>query len=439
MNYIIKSNRKNSIITALIVISMILLLITIFINNNISRLVIYVCGYLTTFLALLIFVDFKLISTPVLFSVYHMAFIGLCPMFRAIRTGEFVNEQYVLILFSYILFAIAYIFFYIKIVNKNSKEEDIISNKKDIKNELINDKTMLILIFGMLIVSTISSCIYLFINKYILFSGSLNDGRITAMQGNGILVYLSYLGIIATCMLFDFVLDKKIKLKPFIIIFLFIFALQLIFGFRSRLITFVIILILMYNKKRGISWIKIITTGVIVIIALGVLGTLRDKASGNEESKFIEEVCIILDNGSTNIQYILNAVPDKIPYQYGYTFLINIIMLKPGPDLDFTLWLKEQLRMQYSGGGLTPTLVGEFYINFGIIGIYIGFIFLGIIAAWLEKKYNTNKNAFYISFLLATFLGSVRGGIANIEINLILFSTVYFICKFIAKKIKIKI
>ena len=42
--------------------------------------------------------------------------------------------------------------------------------------------------------------------------------------------------------------------------------------------------------------------------------------------------------------------------------------MRPGPDLDFTLWLKDKVNIQFSGGGLTPTIIGEAYINFGFGG-----------------------------------------------------------------------
>ena len=113
-------------------------------------------------------------------------------------------------------------------------------------------------------------------------------------------------------------------------------------------------------------------------------------------------------------------------------------MLLPGPDKDFTLWLKDVLKLHFDGGGVTPTILGEFYINFGYFGIILGFIIIGIIVNVLEKNYLHKKNIYYPVFLIWCLLSSVRGGFTNTEINFILYSIVYFILIFIFKQINQK-
>ena len=236
-----------------------------------------------------------------------------------------------------------------------------------------------------------------------------------------------WLGIIGVAMLFEKVLEKKFDKKIFFILLVIVALLSLITGYRSRIISLFIILILMYNKWKKIKINKLIFLG-IAIIGLGtVLGLARSSLSDtNSYYGIFETIGIHIDGGSENIDIIFRNFPNKIPYQYGYTYLINIIMLKPGPDLDFTLWLKEKVNMTFDGGGLTPTLLGEFYINWGNIGVFLGFCLMGIIIAYIDKYYKESEKIYFASFLVWILLSSVRGGFANVEINLILFGVVYY-------------
>ena len=126
-----------------------------------------------------------------------------------------------------------------------------------------------------------------------------------------------------------------------------------------------------------------------------------------------------------NLNYVFSTFPKKVEFQHGYTYLINILMLKPGPDLDFTLWLKEQIGITFNGGGVTPTILGEFYMNFGNLSMYIGMFFLGILGEKLDNYFNCNNKNFISSFYVWQFAHCASGGIANVMIIVILFTIVY--------------
>lgn len=186
-------------------------------------------------------------------------------------------------------------------------------------------------------------------------------------------------------------------------------------------------MIFIYNKYHKINLKKIIALGMSLVVLVGILGVIRNVLSGNDNTSILKTIFTLFGNGSINIHYILEHFPEKTNFQFGYTFLINFIMLLPGPNIDFTIWLKNILGETFEGGGLTPTLLGEFYINFGYIGIVLGFILLGFLVNWLEQKYQKGKNAYYVAFLVWCLLSSVRGGFSNTEINFILFSCVYVV------------
>lgn len=113
-------------------------------------------------------------------------------------------------------------------------------------------------------------------------------------------------------------------------------------------------------------------------------------------------------------------------YTDGYTYLINLIMLLPGPDPDFTLWLKEQIGISFAGGGVTPTVVGEFYINFGVLGMYIGMFLMGILGVYVYRYFRRHSDTFLGVFYLWQFAHCVSGGIANVMVTVLLYTIVYW-------------
>ena len=141
----------------------------------------------------------------------------------------------------------------------------------------------------------------------------------------------------------------------------------------------------------------------------------------------------------SNLSYIKKVFPMQLDFQYGYTFLINIQMLMPGPDVDFTIWLKEQIGLNFAGGGVTPTLVGEGYINGGYIGVFIWLFIIGMIVSYINNSYLYNKrDTVWVTYCVAKLLDIFRGGVANSEVTLIIILFVYIGYKFGYKILKNK-
>ena len=119
------------------------------------------------------------------------------------------------------------------------------------------------------------------------------------------------------------------------------------------------------------------------------------------------------------------------------TFLINIEMMLPGPDLDFTLWLRQCIGVEFSGGGVTPTVLGEGYINFGFFGAMLLMFLTGWLANILnDKYYKEEKNIVWNTCAITYFLTIFKGGYANIEISLLSLLFLYIMYELFFPKIK---
>ena len=78
-----------------------------------------------------------------------------------------------------------------------------------------------------------------------------------------------------------------------------------------------------------------------------------------------------------NFQLIYDAFPQKIPYQYGNGYLIDLAVLMPGYQPNYSTWLKDALGLTFTGGGVNQTYLGEFYSNFSLLPALCISFFLG--------------------------------------------------------------
>lgn len=420
------------------------LLLMIFFDNFNIKIVMYAIDYLFLILTFLKQKKYNILSMQFLFTVYHMAYIGLCPIFLVlqytimdkksslismiINDSNFFDQQCLFILISYYIFLIATTFF------SNDNKIDY-SEKNVIKmpdNKILHYSKMISII--MIGISFILEALYLVKNKNLLFGGSLESGRITAMASNGVFLYGMWLGTFGLAMLYEIVLRKNFSSRIFwIICIIHMLSISLI-GFKSRIIVLSLFLLLIHNRYKKIKSKNVIKLGIVGVFLVGALTIARNSMSGVESSSFIETIVTSFANGSINIYYVLHQFPKYTSFQYGYTYLINFIMLAPGSQPDFTIWLKNQIGITFSGGGVTPTLLGEAWLNFGFFGIIMNFFLVGLLCNRLDKWYYKTKNVYFVVLFVWVVTSSVRGGFANSLINLIIYSIMNLILFMLFKK-----
>ena len=120
----------------------------------------------------------------------------------------------------------------------------------------------------------------------------------------------------------------------------------------------------------------------------------------------------------SNETIIFRFFPDHHPFVLGLTYVMNFITLLPGHQPDVTLWLKETMGFEFAGGGVTPTIAGEAYINFGYVGLAIVAIATGAAIALTERIPRHHATGVVLMALLAAGIAhSIPGGIGNVTIN----------------------
>lgn len=419
-----KIKTKNVISLFLLLLSS--FLIYIILNFNIESSIYYFFLILLITLSILFSSDFKFLTANSLFTFFFLYTVGLGPIVL-LNKNIILNYNYFSVICGGLL-----AFAWGNFISNNLKKYEFKKDSTSIFRFNISRKYILVLLY---LISIVATFIYIYINKQYLFGGNINSGRINAMSGSGILLYTLQLPILIIPMMYDLYFygkknNDKIVSRNVLFLMTIISSVLLLFtGFRAPLVTLYICLAIVIIEKNNISNRKIVIFGIFMILLVESLGIVRTNLSGNniKISDFINTLSTSLYVNCLNLKYIFNTFPSSVPYQHGYTYLINFLMLLPGPDLDFTLWLKEQLNISFSGGGVTPTILGEFFINFGPSSIYIGMFFLSFIGNVITKYFYQYKKNFLGSFYVWQFAHCASGGIANVIILVILYTLIYWI------------
>lgn len=413
--------KKNSLIAMLLLI-IAALCIAVFGSESQYSIYAYLLIVALITIALFTAYDWNVIHPNILFWVFSMYTFGLGPVILIRRGISFNYNYFFIILGAMLCFAFGSILFISRSAPRVKPRPD-----NTVIHLNFSRITGLYILFG---IAELSTLFYLIKNRDILILSSLEDSRISAASGNGLLYYGMQMSIVAITMLYDIYCETGKNQKPLVSkITLFCLTIiasvsLMVTGFRANVMTLFMCLVVMRAGKKKTSPLVIVIYGVLFISAVTVLGVARSLVSGNDASLFRALITSIYV-GDINLNYVFNTFPRKVDFQYGYTYLINLIMLLPGPDPDFTLWLKEQVGISFSGGGLTPTIIGEFYINFGIVSIYPGLFLMGAFGNKIGKYFSGHRESFLAVFYTWQFTHSASGGIANVMVAVILFTIVY--------------
>lgn len=126
----------------------------------------------------------------------------------------------------------------------------------------------------------------------------------------------------------------------------------------------------------------------------------------------------------------LYAFPDVLGHLHGRVILITLSTMLPGQGQLLDQILKEALGMDFDGGGLNLSLLGESYADFGMIGVILyPFIYGGIMGV-LMKAVERNKTPARIvpaAFVMSCIIQGTMTGLLSISIYHILGAFLVFI------------
>lgn len=115
-----------------------------------------------------------------------------------------------------------------------------------------------------------------------------------------------------------------------------------------------------------------------------------------------------------NLGFAMDAVPERIGWRLGLTYIQPILTVMPGKQTTFDGDLKAALDQRYAGGGTVPGLLGEAYANYGPIGwlivpFLVGAVMIGLYR--VSQSWTPELAALYGYAIAHVSIGGVLSGL----------------------------
>jgi len=371
--------------------------------------------YITTYIVLLFLFlkvnHYQLINISTFFVFYLSYAVLLGPLFGWGFNITYVSNPFIFLL-GFALFIVGLSFY-------NKKYYDKPLKSREFPGIFHFNKLFVVLVFYFL---GIAACLYYFMINRQALSSDLNAGRATALSGNGLLILFIKSLSITTAMLLELCLKGKISKVTYVLLLGVAVVSSFIVGFKAIPITIAIVSALIYANNKKLSLKTVLIILIFIFVSYLLLQAIRDSVSATKTNDSLIKRLKMMYVDSINFDRVVYWFPKNTGFQYGSTLLINFKMLLPGPDMDFTTWLKTTLQMTYDGGGFTPTIFGDFYINFSYPGIFVGMLLYGVVCGFINKRYEKTKINWLVAYVSWEFVHSITGGLSNVLMDMVVFT-----------------
>ena len=239
-------------------------------------------------------------------------------------------------------------------------------------------------------------------------------------------------------------------LNPFTLAML--FAALLFFMASKRLAVLIIlvaVLLVVRKVKRNRDALKLLRRGALLVGALLVVTLVSQIRNQREEVSLtqfdvVESVAITVEHAMGGAYFMdpakLSAIVDRNPgYLYGASFAMFLVapiprVLWPSkPVVRLGPYVAQEILDYNNDSGSPPSAIGEFYLNFGILGVLFGMSCLGAVAALLYRAVPLapdpgNARVRYTLFMLCIVL-FLMGDFSYVMILLIKFGFASVVCE----------
>jgi oligosaccharide repeat unit polymerase len=272
-----------------------------------------------------------------------------------------------------------------------------------------------------------------------ILSNDWAENRVEIGRDNGLVftVFLCTLWIVIP-MLFVFLWTKP--RSKFYVVFTYSLASLLglaLFSMGSRGFVFVpvlIAIIVRHYLARRWKFARLALVGIVLFTLIGIAGYMRDYS----------EVTALADMGFPSwvqplapgylyirapiatFRDISALISSQGNFQYGALFLSPFAVLAPGHHLSSDLFFKKVLGHNFLGFGEPASLLGVFYADFGIVGIFVGMFATGLLARWLYQRVHCGRSllsvllfSYYSYVLLFSLFGNLFPYLSTLWIPLV--------------------
>lgn len=252
----------------------------------------------------------------------------------------------------------------------------------------------------------------------------------------------------------------KTKLHHFLLAsgFVLTFLVMILTKSRGNILEFILSVLIagiLLNEKQHIKSltmkIKILSITFATFILIILVGLVRnynlnsDKVTLNKSA--FEKNLLGSFDAMDVYYYILESMPSEHVFLYGRSFLSTFISFIPR-----SMWESKPVSfgneiMIYKYGAIipnyavAPSYIGEWYGNFGFIGILIGATVLGVITKLIDSKKYSKQDVFWIVYIIISlfyFWRLMRGDFQSSTIPYLI-KSIYILLLFLIAKSKYRI
>ncbi len=268
------------------------------------------------------------------------------------------------------------------------------------------------------------------------------DGRIVAIQkgGNNIL-FLARLVVPAFILYFIYFflknsyINSQKSIDKIVLFLMFLLCFFVMIGTAGRSDLFFLLFMMMvsyYHVSERVRTKTIIILGSLLFFVVFLYGFIRVIGAEPERlavyglfseglgigsnivSMFIIYLIFQLSVYTGNFLIILKVFPSEIDFLYGGNFFITLNTLLPGKQQTIGEIVKDVIGIEFKGGGVNPTMLGELYLDLGVSYLVIVMFLYGIVYTsvfnWYLKTRNLSSTYIY-SYLTFVMVISVLGGL----------------------------
>ncbi|MFZ0317848.1 MAG: O-antigen polymerase [Candidatus Sulfotelmatobacter sp.] len=199
----------------------------------------------------------------------------------------------------------------------------------------------------------------------------------------------------------------------------------MLFSLGSRGLVFipaVIVVILRHYLVRPWKLKTLLALASAVFTAVGVVGYVRDYVGGNTLSDLgfpvwaepLAPAYLYVRGPIATFRDVSAVIGSRDMFQHGALFLSPFAVLAPGHHLSSDLFFKALLRHSFLGFGEPATLLGVFYADFGVPGIFLGMTAVGLLAGWSYRAMGRSQSllaallfSYYAYVLLFSLFGTL--------------------------------
>ncbi|MBN1799625.1 MAG: hypothetical protein JW822_13700 [Spirochaetales bacterium] len=314
-----------------------------------------------------------------LFTFFYLFWMGGGYVINYLFSTFFASEHKKLIpVFLFIGYAFFYLAYSLPVIIKK-KQITLQPNLK--KYPVINSHLLIIYCIALF-----SSVVYYFLRGSSLFSGAIQQTRFEAVSGFG---YIYHLMMMFTFFIYAYLGNKWFFKKQTNVFdwLLILIALVLPSAHLHRgpiIWSIIYILVLRHYLIKKISFSQMLLYVILIFYLAAFIQNLRWQGLPLTE-RIVGEIKVHIYNLSFHL-----TKTEQIGVPLGIKPIwMSIAMLKPGPDLDFASWLKDQYGFEAVP---SVTLIGEGFLSYKVLGIILEFIFIGFLLKQFYYLYKTTPS-----------------------------------------------